>query len=315
MRRSADVCWENRVAQGLRSARPLPVSRKTPILLVLSTFAIAAATMRPVHADSLSAWTWLARVNFYRAMAALPPVAEDPNLSVGPFEHARYMVRNDVIKHAESPRDSWATLAGAVAAGSSNLAGSWKPEPDSWAIDNWMQAPFHAVGILDPALRNVGFGIFRKSDGQLQTAAALDIVHGREPSAAETAKFPVMWPANGMTVPIGEHTSEWPSPLTSCKGYVSPAGLPIIVQLGSGSLIPFGTKSMLWLGKERVEHCIFDETSYKNPVAAEEQLGRSILAARDAIVIVPKYPLRSGATYRVTLESSGRTLDWSFRVR
>ena len=72
---------------------------------------------------------------------------------------------------------------------------------------------------------------------------------------------------------------------------------------------------MLWLGKHKVEHCIFGETSYRNPNAAEEQLGRSILAARDAVVIVPKYPLKSGATYRVELESSGQTLDWSFRVR
>jgi hypothetical protein len=254
-------------------------------------------------------------VNFYRAMAMLPPVEEDLNLSVGPFQHARYMVHNDVIKHAEGPRDSWATLAGAAAAAVSNLAGSWQAEPDEWAIDNWMQAPFHAVGILDPALKDVGFGIFRENDGQIQTAAALDVVHGRLPAAPATARFPVLWPANGTTVPIGAHTSEWPSPLTSCAGYSAPAGLPIIVQLGAGNLVPIGTKSMLWLGKHKVEHCIFDETSYRNPNAAEEQLGRSILAARDAVVIVPKYPLKPGATYRVELESSGQTIAWSFRVR
>jgi hypothetical protein len=125
----------------------------------------------------------------------------------------------------------------------------------------------------------------------------------------------VLWPANGMTVPIGTHTSEWPSPLTSCSGYRAPAGLPLIVQLGSGALVPTGTTSMIWLGKQRVEHCIFDETTYANPNPAEQQLGRAILAARDAVVIVPKYPLKSGATYRVTLESSGRSLAWSFNVR
>jgi hypothetical protein len=292
--------------------------RFRPLASAFFALFIGAMIVRPVHADPPASWTWLGRVNFYRAMAMLPPVAEDPNLSVGPFEHARYMVRHDVIQHTESPRDAWATLAGASAAAVSNLAGSRKSEPDTWAIDNWMQAPFHAVGILDPALHDVGFGIFREAAanvGRMQTAAALDIVHGRVPDAARSARFPVLWPADGMTVPIGAHTSEWPSPLTSCRGYASPAGLPIIVQLGSGALVPTGTKSMLWLGKQKVEHCIFDETTYVNPNAAEQKLGRDILAARDAIVIVPKYPLRSGATYRVTLESSGRSVDWSFRVQ
>ena len=283
-----------------------------PIAFALLTI---VSTVRPVHADPLNAWTWLGRVNFYRAMAMLPPVAEDPNLSIGPLQHARYMVHNDVIQHTERPMDAWATLAGAAAAAVSNLAGSRRPEPDAWAIDNWMQAPFHAVGILDPALHDVGFGIFRASEGDMQTAAALDVVHGRVPEAARSARYPVLWPANGMTVPIGTHTSEWPNPLTSCAGYSAPAGLPIIVQLGSGSLVPYGTKSMVWLGKQRVEHCIFDETSYWNSNSADRELGRSILAARDAIVIVPKYPLKSGATYRVILESSGRTVDWSFRVQ
>ncbi len=243
----------------------------------------------------------------------LPPVAEDPSLSIGPFEHARYMVRHDVIKHVEGPLDAWATLAGATSAAVSNLAGSWKAEPDAWAVDNWMQAPFHAVGILDPALKHVGFGIFREIGAEIQTAAALDVIRGRVEGA--TSRFPVLWPANGMSVPIGAHTSEYPSPLTSCAGYSSPAGLPLIVQLGSGSLVPSGTKSMIWRGKNRVEHCIFDETTYRNPNPSEERLGRAILAARDAVVIVPKYPLKPGSTYRVTLESSGRAIDWSFQVR
>lgn len=88
--------------------------RKTRILVALATLAIAALTVRPVRADSLGDWSWLARLNFYRSMAMLPPVDEDPTLSIGPFEHARYMVRHDVIKHVESPLDAWATLAGAT---------------------------------------------------------------------------------------------------------------------------------------------------------------------------------------------------------
>lgn len=45
-----------------------------------------------------------------------------------------------------------------------------------------MQAPLQAIGMLDPTLREVGFGIFRVGDGRIQTAAGLDIPrHPLEP--------------------------------------------------------------------------------------------------------------------------------------
>ena len=273
-----------------------------------------AADERAGLADSAAGW--LVRVNLYRATASLPPVLEDPALSSGVWQHARYMVRHDVIKHVQKPDDDWATLEGAAAAAASDLAGSTRPsEPDSWAIDTWMQAPFHAVGILDPGLRNVGFGMYSQSDGNIQTAAGINILSGRaRPPASVT--YPVVWPGHGATVPIAAHFSEYPSPLTSCPGYRAPSGLPLIVQLGSGRNAPSATRSWLYAAgeKEQLEHCVFDQHTYRNGRPVEQQLGRSILASRNAIVVIPRRPLTPGSSYRVVVSAGGRTIDWTFRV-
>ena len=219
---------------------------------------------------------WLERVNFYRATALLPPVVEEPALSATVAQHARYMVVHDVIQHSQNRRRSWATPEGAAAAAVSNLAGSLNPmEPDFWAVDVWMQAPFHAIGILDPALQHVGFGIHRARDGKkIQTAAGLDVIRGRSTRPA-AIQYPVVWPADGSSVPLAAHTAEFPSPLASCPGYKAPAGLPLIVQMGPGIGVPRVTRTGIWDGVRWLEHCVFDESTYHNRDRGEEQLARN----------------------------------------
>lgn len=274
---------------------------------------LVCAAVRTPSAESNV--TWLDRVNFYRASALLPPVAEDPRLSESVFQHARYMVMHDVIAHSQKPRQPWATAEGAAAAAVSNLAGSTRAtEPDFWAVDTWMQAPFHAVAILDPALTNVGFGIHRAENGGIQTAAGLDVVRGRSMRRA-AASYPIVWPANGTVVPLTTHIHEYPNPLTSCRGYSVPAGLPLIVQLGTGERRPNVTGTWVMEGEQLLEHCVFDERSYMNDDAAQQALGRAVLDTRDAVVIIPRRPLRYGSTYRVIVEEGGRRIDWTFGVR
>lgn len=166
--------------------------------------------------------SWLERLNLYRAAALLPPVVEDPALSGAVLQHAHYMVLHGVVKHSQKRRDAGATPEGAAAAAASNLAGSISPsEPDSWAVDTWMQAPFHALGILDPALQQVGFGIERAQRRRIQTAAGLDVIRGRS-TAPTSISYPIVWPADGASVPLATHAAEYPSPLTSCPGYRRP---------------------------------------------------------------------------------------------
>jgi hypothetical protein len=223
------------------------------------------------------------------------------------------MVRHDRIEHTQDGWRRGATRVGAAAAGASNLAGSTRDdEPDWWAVDIWMQAPFHALGILDPALTRVGFGIHRARGGRIQTAAGLDVLRGRaHPEAA--VHYPILWPGNGASVPLTQHESEYPDPLASCPGYAAPSGLPLIVQLGSGGKVPHVLGSYVGDDAGALEHCTFAETTYVNGNSDAQALGRAILAARDAIVIVPRAPLRRGLTYRVILEvAAERRIDWRF---
>jgi hypothetical protein len=269
----------------------------------------------PAPRADTSASTWLERLNFYRATAALPPVSEEPSLSAPLTLHARYMVMHDAIAHSEKPRHSWATREGAEAGAVSNLAGSFSDhEPDTWAVDTWMQAPFHAVGILDPALQHVGFGIHRARKGKIQTAAGLDVIHGRVPVAPLSVAYPIVWPADGAAIPLTEGVGESPNPLTSCNGYKTPTGLPLIVQLGSGDRVPHVTRSSISEDDRPLEHCVFDESTYRNGNKTEQRLGRGILAARDAVVLIPRKPLKAGFRYRAIIDVSGRRIDWTFTV-
>jgi cysteine-rich secretory family protein len=274
----------------------------------------ALAAAQSPNADSLPASSWLERVNFYRASAALPPVVEDPALSGAVWQHARYMVMHGVVRHSENRRDRGATPEGAAAAAVSNLAGSIHAgEPDSWAVDVWMQAPFHAIGILDPALKQVGFGIHRALKGKVQTAAGLDVIRGRS-VAPVPAAYPIVWPGDGSSVSITSHTSESPSPLTSCPGYDAPTGLPLIVQLGSDGALPHVTDSWIADDKGPLEHCVFDGGTYRNRDAGQERLGRTILGLRNAIVLIPRRPLGLGSGYRAIVDVNGQRIEWKFRV-
>lgn len=285
----------------------MPRHPSAPVGFVLVCLLAVAGAPR---ADSST--PWLVRVNGYRAMASLPPVVENLRLSRAAFDHARYMVMHGRLRHTENPSDAWFTREGASAAGVSNIAGSPSPfEPDSWAVDDWMQAPFHALGILDPALQQVGFGIYRASNGPVQTAAALDVIRGRRAAPASTV-YPVVWPGNGSSVLLTTHTAEYPDPLASCPGFLAPAGLPLIVQLGPGRQLPHVTGSWIAEGTRAIDHCIFDQGTYQNPDAVQQRLVRRILAARNAIILIPRMPLRLGARYRAVVEVNRRRIEWTF---
>ena len=115
---------------------------------------------------------WLQWVNYYRAAACLPPVTENATWSAGNYKHAIYIVKNDELQHSEDPNNQWYTPEGLSAAQRSNLAASYNVNAsDRWAVDTWMQAPFHALGIIDPAshrrrLRKLPRGGWRIRDGR-----------------------------------------------------------------------------------------------------------------------------------------------------
>lgn len=248
-------------------------------------------------------------------MAHLPPLTHNAQWSDGATKHARYMVKNDYIGHDEDPSNPWFTPEGREAARSGNvLVSSDINMRAEEAIDMWMQGPFHAVGILDPALHATGFGVYREAIGVRHFGATLDVLRGRSAVPA-TVSFPVMWPGDGATVHLTTFLgNEFPDPLSSCPGYTAPTGLPIIVQLGTGTLTPQVTAHAFRQGTVELPHCLFDETTYVHPDPTFQSWGRAILNARDAVILIPRDPLEPGAHYTVSLTVNGQFFTWTFSV-
>ncbi|MBI2953277.1 MAG: hypothetical protein HYY30_03110 [Chloroflexi bacterium] len=254
---------------------------------------------------------WLSRLNFYRAIAKLPPLMEDPSLSKDAQTHARYMVKNDAIGHTEDPANEWYTPEGLAAAQSSLLLALSFETSDGLAIDGMMQSVFHAVSVLNPGLQGVGYGRYREEKPGIRMGAALDTLRGerQRPSAGS---FPVLWPGDGTFVPLNGSTNEIPNILTGCPGYSAPTGLPVLLQVGPGNDIPV-VSSHSFLGDSiPLEHCVFDETSYTNPNPDQETTGRSILEGNHTVVLIPRAPLIPGTVYTVSITVSGETFAWSF---
>ena len=203
-------------------------------------------------------------LNDYRVQSKLPPITENPILSVGDRDHARYLVKNwgkeiksnqnlGVNFHLEDTDRPAYTYAGFVAGCASDVVvwdGEETPQAAARAIDGWFAVPFHRFPLLSTHLDQAGYGEYCE-DGVC--AAALNITSGGvsaglayhrrmvssgsftsqeyNSTSLDTA---IVYPPDGATVPSGTFDDhEWPDPLSSCNGYTPPTGLPLSVQLGS----------------------------------------------------------------------------------
>jgi len=269
---------------------------------------------------------WLSRVNHYRALARVSLVTESPALSKGDFAHARYLVKNfwELIKnganlgavmHEEDPSNPWYTRQGFAAAKSSDVdewPGPKAPSSDSWAIDNWMVAPFHRLSILNPHLRQVGYGNYCEAN---VCAAALNTNTDADPlpPRGKANAVPVEYPPDGAVIETHSFRAEWPDPLSACPGLKAPTGLPITLQLGAW-ISPHLYGFTLSRDGTGVQACGFDSSTYSNPDAPTQELARSILKDFGAIVLVPRAPLTPGR-YTVLITSEGRSYTWSFTIK
>jgi hypothetical protein len=66
-------------------------------------------------------------------------------------------------------------------------------------------------------------------------------------------------------------------------------------------------------GSTSLAHCIFSESNYTNSIASLQSLGRALLNASDAIVLIPKAPLSAGP-YTASITANGQTTTWTFAV-
>jgi hypothetical protein len=279
---------------------------------------------------------WLRRVNYYRAMVKLPPIVEDPELSKGDSAHTAYIVKNyhDAIMssglgaemHEEDPGNPNFTPAGLEAAKSSDMdvwsmrgvskdADGWG-SPD-WSIDGWMSLPFHRMPILNPKLTSAGFGLDCESEA---CAAGLNLLKGSqgEMPAAAAKSLPIEFPPDGGTVAIRSFENEWPNPLTSCPGYGPPSGLAITLQLGNWMDTHLSDYSLARVNpdgsRSAMQACGIDSTSYSNPDAYSQDLGRNVLKSYGTVVLIPRTPLDQGGKYAVSMNANGKQYNWTFAI-
>src|SRR5579859_305066 len=275
-------------------------------------------TGTPLPVTPPSAHDWQTVLVYYRASAHLPALAVNGDWSTGAANHAHYMVSNDVLAYTEGTATPWYSAAGATEAANSDLMLSDNvATTDQQALDFWMSKPFHALGLLNPALLATGFGSYRHDAGPFdpyRMGAVIDVRQGLG-AIPGSVRFPVKWPEANATVYLTRYDgNEQPDPLTSCPGYTAPSGLPIIVQVGPGGSNINVTAASFAQGSTALAYCVFGPGSYDNPLSDYQNLGRQILAASDAVVLIPQQPLTPGLSYTVTMTVNGQAMMWTFNV-
>jgi hypothetical protein len=310
-----------------------PVSINTQSVAENEGSTAGSTTTAPPPTSLSAVPEWLQRVNYYRQMVKLPPIFEDPAASQGDRAHTTYIVKNyhDRIEsnglgaemHTEDPGSPNFTPEGLEAAKSSDMdvwsmrgvaAGDTWGSP-TWSIDGWMALPFHRMPILNPRLTSAGFGMYCEAEA---CAAGLNLLRGSQGkmSAPAAQALPIEFPPDGATVAFTSFNNEWPDPRTSCPGYAPPSGLAITLQLGDWMESHLSQYSLARVNADgsstRVEACGFDSTSYSNPDAYSQELGRNVLKSYGTAVVIPRAPLDKGAKYAVSMTANGRQYNWTF---
>ena len=284
-------------------------------------------TTAPPSAD------WLTTLNKWRTMAGTRPIGENSNLSHGCQLHAQYLVNqippgdNNLgnlamamgadMHHEASGRDGFTEEGAMAAVGGRHVQGVLQAADVSWSapdgkadIDGLLVVPFHRLSLLAPWAKVAGFGRAGTAPG---SAAALAI---RGPEADAPTASEISFPPSNSTVPIGSmNYLEWPNPLASCPGYHIPVGLPVTLQLGKNQRARLSSYSFTDATENlKMESCAFDSATYSNRDPGQRNFAVKALTSFGAIVLIPRYPLQPGHTYKVSLTVNGANDSWSFAV-
>jgi hypothetical protein len=245
---------------------------------------------------------WLTAVNYYRQMAGVPPVVEDPNLSAAAGQHSCYMLTNG-LGHDEVPGRPGYSPAGDEAGNNGNVAVSSSVTATARRhVELWMSGPFHAIGVIRPNLRSAGFGACaNEATSPWRSAATLDVLHGLAPKAPLGA--PIVFPGDGTTTSLNRFETETPDPLTYC-GWSGSAGLPMLALMPEAVTGP--ATATVSGPRGPVETCVL--TQFETDGAAAQ-----ILGDENAVVVVPRSVLDPG-TYRISVTTPARTVGWGFTV-
>jgi hypothetical protein len=244
---------------------------------------------------------WLDRFNQWRIASSLPPLVENTTWDQGDYDHSLYMVKDDLVTHYEVSTLPYYTVDGDTAAKDGNIqVSSTTATTDQQAIDWWMGAPFHAMGMLDPRLNTSAFGSYHEVKSGWQAGFTLDVLRG---NTFNGGTWPVFFPGNGSTVPLTTYSAnELPDPLQACPGYTSPTGLPVFVEVGGNVATSITAHSFTGNGTA-LAHCVVDSS---NPAVG------SNLTYRGGALLIPQAPLVAGVNYRVSMTVNGVAYNWAF---
>ncbi len=287
---------------------PMPTATPAPTDTRMPT-ATATAVAMPMP-------DWLSYINEFRRIGNLPLLRQSFDLTAGSEWHSSYMVINDEpFAHSEDPNNPLFKVIGDEAARKGNIfATSQADARFNWAVNFWFSAPFHSVPLLDPKLHTVGYGDYVEEVGDFTMSAVAEVRTGLG-ELPESVTYPLFFPGDGSQTWITRLSLlEWPSPYGNCPGYQQPTGPALIMQLGPGDVTPNVEDFAVTRGGKVVAACLFDETNYSNANIYTQELGRTILGTRDAIVIIPREQLAVGETYGVTVAVNGATHSWTFDV-
>lgn len=278
-----------------------PTVQRLALLGLLASGAAFPAAPRPAPS--------LLEVNAVRRLAALPPVGTDVAWAAQCRAHAQYLVRTDRGEHREDPASPHRTPAGEACAHGHYFVSSQAAAGPERALAYWAAGPFHLPQLIDPRLRRVALGVAHDAAGSVQSAVVLDVRRGLSGPGA----YPVRFPAPGVRSPLREAArSEWPDPLPACAGYAAPVGAPMALLLGPGQTVQ---AAALKVNGKPAPACLLTAGRYRGASGTDTRVGRGVLAAQGAAVLLPRFPLPAGAEVRVSFAAQGKRHAWSFRVR
>jgi len=287
-------------------------------LLILGLLASSASAYGqdnlPPNVDS----GWLANLNYYRVSAGLNPVTEDKQLSASVKKHLVYLVMSDpkyfvgpyLNLHSENPASPYYTPQGVK---SGNELTSTQSGSPSEAIDSWMQAPFHAIGLMREGLKSVGFAReFNPKTGFYEFGMNIF-------AKLSTGKSKILtFPGNGSYSHMDTFQGENPDPRIACGADSQKyKGMPLWVSLLTPPPLQVSAELTTPSGnvlRSGADLCVVTERNFLTTDPVYGPAGRSIITNEHLALVIPKEPLMPGLQ-KVSLSMQGRPdITWSFTV-
>jgi hypothetical protein len=284
------------------------------LVLLVSSISANALTRALPNLDA----GWLENLNYYRVTTGLSPVTEDKLLSASVKLHMIYLVKSDpkyfvgifTNRHSENPASPYYTPDGAK---SGNELTSNKSGNEAEAIDSWMQAPFHAVGLLREGLKSVGF------DAEFNATTGLYEFGMNIFGKLKTGKSKIaIFPGNHSFSRMDSFQGESPDSRQACgSNWKNYRGLPLWVSLLAPPPTEMTARLITPVGKvlkSKGDLCILNERNFITTDLVNGSAGKAIFKSDHLILIIPKITLAPGLQ-KVSLMMRGRpVISWSFTV-